>query len=412
MLHAKHLFRVLGLMAVLLVATGPAFSQSNPTTPKKSQPPLYKIALDDAFPDAKTAFEEAKKIILENYYSADITEEALYWAAIKGMLRHISPPFNPEHNKLVKPEEHEKFTQALAGKTVSIGIKASFNQKDGSLTVEEVIPSSPADGILEPFDRILRVDGETLAGKASDEVNKLLDGAPDTRVVLTVVRDIKVFDVALKRREYKVPSLKVFELPEKIAVVELKKMTENIAAELKTELERLKTAGIQKVILDLRGNPGGSLKDTLKLADLFLAPKSVTLRIVTHATDHQRVVTSDPDVYQLQLAVLVNHNTASSCEVLTAALKDHKIAKVIGTKTYGKAFIDRQFPLPNKFQVQITTGIMYSPLGKTWYLNGIVPDIEVKQEPQVYNELAKVEPAKRLDRDEPLASAYNYLKNL
>ncbi|MFC1820493.1 hypothetical protein ACFLZG_05360, partial [Thermodesulfobacteriota bacterium] len=126
---------------ILLSVIGPA--QRCLADEKVSFKPLFPIKLDHEFPEPRKTFEEIKEIILKHYYSKEITEEALYWAAIQGMLRHISPPKNPELSKIWTAKEYEKVLQALQGVQVSLGIKSRFNPVEGSLVVTEVIPNSP-----------------------------------------------------------------------------------------------------------------------------------------------------------------------------------------------------------------------------------------------------------------------------
>lgn len=394
--------------ALLLV---PAGISADSNAGKSTQPPLFSVSLKRDFPDPKTALEESVKIILENYYSPTITEDALYYAAIRGMLRFISPPQMPEHSKILTPKDYEKFEQTLEGKTVSIGIETTFNPSDGSLTVTEVIPGSPADGVLQPFDRILRIDGTDLKGKEQKDVTVLLEGEVDKKVMLTIVRDIKVFDITLTRKEFKTPNLKAYKLDDQVAVIEIQKITDGIAEELRQNLVKLKGENFDKMVVDLRNNPGGLLQEGIRMAEVFIPKGKAVLRVVNQAKDPQAITSKTDAPLKFELAVLINGNTASSCEVFTSALKDYGLAKVIGTHTYGKSILDRTFPLSNKFQIQFITGHMFGPLGKSWYQKGLNPDIEVQGGNADLSELGKLEPSERLAKDPMLQSAYNYLKS-
>lgn len=376
----------------------------------KRPEPIFSVTLKREFDDAKAAFEQAKEYILENYYSPTLTEDTLYWAAIKGMLRHISPPNNPDYSKLFTPEEFDKLSKILAGTDVSLGIKSQFNNIDGSLTVTEVIPGSPADGKLKPLDRIVRIDGQELKSKSIQAVNKMLEGEKDKRIRLKIVRDIRIFDVTLTLKNFKTPNMRVYTLPNKIALIEIKKITKDITENLKKELDKLKKENIRKVIIDLRNNPGGLLAEALKMIELFLPEKRIVLRMVTKETkDHNKVVTVNPEVFDGEIVILINSKTASSGEVFAVALKDHKRALIVGSTTFGKSFIDKNFLLPNKYRIQFITGAMYSPLGQSWFAKGIQPEIVINQDEKLYKELLKLDPKDRLDKDLPLLAAYNFL---
>lgn len=197
---------------------------------------------------------------MQNYYNDEITEDALYWAAIQGMLRHISPPKEPELAKIWTAEEYEKIYLSRQGNQVSIGIKSTFNSNEGRLTVTEVLPNSPADSILKPFDHILRVDSHPLKGKTLQELNALLEGKEGSEVNLTINRDVKIFDVTLTRRKFKTETLIISRLTDEIALVEIKQFAAKLSDKLKDELAKLKDQGFQKLIIDLRNNPGGFVK--------------------------------------------------------------------------------------------------------------------------------------------------------
>lgn len=382
-------------------------------TPKKKKAPhpnLFSVTLLEDFPDSHNSLDKAREIILNHYYTPDITENALNFAAVQGMLRFISPPHKKEHSVILKPKDFKKLERKMRGKTLSIGIKYDFNSRDGSLTITEVIPGSPADGVLMADDRILRVDDLSLKEKSKKEIDALIDGEENTKVSLKVIRDIQVFDISLIRKEFKTPNLKVFKLADNIAVIEIRSMTKGISIELKENLLKLKKENYKKIILDLRSNPGGLFQEGLKIADLFLPPKSITLRIVNHKPQIQKVVASEPNPIEVDMAILVNKNTASSCEILSAALQDHKKAVLVGTNTYGKSLIDKLFPLPNKFRIKFISGSMYGPLGKTWYRKGLTPNIPVDQDIAEFNKLKKIPPLERLKTDKPLLTAYNHLK--
>lgn len=371
--------------------------------------PLFPIRLDHEFPNSKKTFEEVKNLILKNYYSDDLTEEALYWAAIEGMLRHISPPKDPELSKIWTAAEYEKILLALQNDIVSIGLKSSFNPSEGSLTITEVLPNSPAESILKPFDRILRIDSQPLKGKTLPEINALLDGKEGTEVTLTLNRDIQVFDVTLKRRKFQAETLIVSRLTDKIALVEIKRFTANISRKLKDELNRLKTNGFQKLIVDLRNNPGGVFAESLRTIELFLPEKRILLKTFQREQKLQNYVSVNTEPFAFDMAILVNHNTASSAEVLASGLQDYQRALIIGTKTFGKGVFENTFKLDNDFRVKFITGAMYSPKGQSWHGHGIVPDFLVEQDDKTLEALLKMEVGERFRKDVAMITACKLL---
>ncbi|MFH2219930.1 MAG: S41 family peptidase [Pseudomonadota bacterium] len=373
--------------------------------------PLFPVDIRHEFPKPGDTFDSVKDLILGNYYSDDITEKALYWAAIQGMLRYISPPDNRDLAKIWTPEEYEQILQALKGVELSIGIQSNFNPNDGSLTVTGVSSDSPADTILKPFDRIMRIDSFPLKGKSISELNALLKGKEGTEVTLTVNRDIEVFDVTLKRETFETKTLIVSRLTDSIALVEIKSFTAHLSDKLGDELAQLRNDGFKGLIVDLRNNNGGVLNDALRTVELFLPKNQVILRTLQRKTGLKNYISSNDSPSEFDMAILVNHHTASSAEILTSALQDHNRALIVGAQTFGKGVFEQTFTLKNDFRVKFITGAMYSPKGKTWQGKGITPDFLVEQSDETLASLLKMDVKDRFRNDVAMITAYKLLLN-
>lgn len=371
--------------------------------------PLFQVQIDHEFPKPAKTFEEVKKLILENYYSDKITEKALYWAAINGMLRHISPPEKPELAKIWTPVEYEKILQSLNGIEVSIGIKCSFNPNEGSLTVTEILRDSPAENILKPLDRILRIDSQQLKGKSLEEVNALIKGKEGSEVTLTVNRDINIFDITLKRRKFETQNLIVSRLTNTVALVEIKKFTTDISKKLENELKKLKNEGFKGLIIDLRNNSGGVFMESLRVVELFLPEKCILLRTKQRKTNLQNYVSVNKEPLEFEIAILVNKKTASAAEILAYALQNHQKAVIVGARTFGKGVFEKTFALKNDFRVKFITGAMYSPKGQNWQGKGITPDFLVEQNEKTLATLLKIEPKQRFRKDVAMITAHKLL---
>ncbi len=375
------------------------------------QKQLFNISVERTA-DSQETLESIQQLILDNYYSDEITKDDLNWAAIEGMLRHISPPESPELGKLWTDEEYDKILNSLKGISVTMGFKSSFNSNDGSLTVTSLFEGSEAEKVLAVNDRILRIDDQTLSGKSINEVNRLLDGEVNQSSILKVVRDISVFEVSLKRDSLKVENLIVTEISnQKTALVELKKVTLGIANVLEKELAILKSKGINNIILDVRNNTGGVLNEGVNIARLFMKKNDIVLRTQSRSNGVSNYAADKDQFYDLNLVVLINEYTASAAEIIASALKDHDRAFLVGKKTYGKGVIETTFTMENGYRVKFITSAMYSPKGLSWQTKGLFPDYFVDQTQGNYNQVVDMDINDRVRSDLHLSTALNLLKN-
>jgi len=361
---------------------------------------LFPINIDHEFPNPEASFKEVMALILDNYYTTDLTEKDLYWASIQGMLRHISPPENPELAVVWTPEQYESILNSLKGVEVSIGIKSSFNSADGSLTVTKIIEDSPADGSLLPFDRILRINDLSLKDKTTPEINDLLNGEAGTTVKLTVIRDLDILEIELTRQNLAIKNLEVHLIPgRKTALIIIRKVTLGIADELRDELDKLNPIGYTNLILDLRNNPGGVLNEGLNIANLFLKRNDIITRTMSRSSQTSPIVSNIDQPMEYNIITLINKQTASASEIVVAALRDHNKATMIGSRTYGKSVIEETFKITNDYHVKFIKSAMYSPKGNTWQTKGLLPDFLVEQSNETYLSLSSLHIDDRLRKD-------------
>ena len=377
---------------------------------KSLHQPLFPVRVDHPVPQAEETFNEVRKLILEHYYTDDIDEETLYWAAIEGMLRRISPPQNPELARIWTADDYDKQLMALTGQGVTLGIKSSFNAGDGSLTVTDVIPGSPAAEYLRPMDRILRIDNQVLRGKPVDRIKQLLAGEEGQQVDLTVSRDLRIFDVTLAFAKMETDNLHADVVADGVALVRIKSFTAGLSKKLKKQLDALKRGGVNGIILDLRNNPGGVFVEALRVAELFLKQKNILLRTRQRKTALQNYVSDNASPFDFRISVLVNPKTASSAEILAGCLQDHQRALIIGAKTYGKGIFEKTFKLENDMRVKFITGAMYSPRGTSWHGRGLIPDFLVVQDDKTLAALERLDAKARFAKDVAAVTAFKLLK--
>ena len=313
---------------------------------QSKQAPLFPIELAEEFPKAKQTFNEVKQRLLKHYYSNRITEDALYYAAIKGMLRHVSPPENKDLAQIWSPKQYQSFADILHGVQTAIGVQLKINAADASLTITHVSPNSPADGKLQVHDRILRVNGEKLAGKSFTQINSMLSGPEGSTIKFTVVRDVEVFDAELTREKFNVQNI-VVDIQGQLAYITIDKVTADISIELQKTLTQLAQEGVKELIIDLRNNGGGDFFEGIRMAETLLEKDKVILRILQKKQQIQNYVSTNTSPASFEIVVLVNQNTASSAEIFATALRDHQKARLVGTRTHGKASVEGTYALKN-----------------------------------------------------------------
>lgn len=376
---------------------------------KSKQAPLFPIELAEEFPKAKQTFNEVKQRLLKHYYSDRLNEDALYYAAIQGMLRHASPPDNKDLARIWSPRQYQSFSDILQGVQTAIGVQLKVNTADASLTITHVSPNSPAHNKLQIHDRILRINGEKLLGKSFAQINTMLSGPEGSTIKFTVVRDIDVFDTELIRQQFNVQNVAV-SIQGQLAYIIINKVTANISTELQKALHQLKQEGVRELIIDLRNNGGGDFFEGIRMAETLLEKDKVILRILQKQQQIQNYVSTNANPANFKIIVLVNKHTASSAEVFASALRDHQKARLVGTRTHGKASVEGTYSLKNGYYAKFIIAAMYSPRGQSWHSKGLLPDYLIEADASTVNKLRALPFQQQLQTDLQLATAWNLLK--
>jgi carboxyl-terminal processing protease len=322
------------------------------------------------------------------------------------------------HTEYFAPQAKENFDLALTGRLEGTG--ALLNEKDGQISVADIVPGSAAyrQGELKIGDIILRVaqgsaEPVDISGMRMDKVVKLIRGKKGTEVRLTVrkpdasthiisiIRDVVIIE------ETYAQSAVVNDRGRKIGYILLPSFYADFnrnggrssAADVKAELEKLKQAGVQGVVLDLRFNGGGSLQDAVEMAGLFVKTGPM-VQIKSRERPAQILADPDPRVqYDGPLVVLVNKYSASASEILAAAIQDHQRGLVLGNTTYGKGTVQQIFDLdqvlPSTFNslkpfgsLKLTVQKYYRISGGSTQFKGVTPDVVV---PDAYSTLGEGE---------------------
>ena len=269
------------------------------------------------------------------------------------------------------------------------GVGLVIGMKTNMITVVEPMDDSPGfrAGVL-PGDRIVKIDGKSTDKMTTDDAKSKLRGAPDTQVNISIFRpstgeskDIKVTRAVIKVASVKDINNKI-EFPigeDNIGYVRIIQFGERTADELKSALKKLEGQGMQALVLDLRGNPGGLLDTAVDVCEKFLPRNQLVVSTEGRGSAPKREyrVTGRDQHPKVPMVVLVNGLSASASEIVAGSLQDLKRAVIVGEQTFGKGSVQSVIPLPDNSALRLTTAKYYTPSHKVIHEKGITPDIQI-----------------------------------
>lgn len=341
---------------------------------------------------------------IENNYLGDYKRQAVVDGAIKGMFGSLDDPYSV----YMDADEFKQFTDANSGSFVGVGIVVSQNEED---MIEIVSPMEGTPGYeagLKPGDKIIKVDGVEYSGSQLDVAVSNMKGEKGTKVKLTILRENsdgkqETIEKEIVRDKIEVESVKSEIIDGSIGYIRLSSFDETSYDDFKEHLEALKAKNIDSLVLDLRGNGGGSVSVCADIADEILGEGTIVY--TEDKAGSREYLKSDSRKLGLPLAVVVDGSSASASEILTAAIQDMKAGTVVGTKTYGKGVIQIVNDLPDGSGFKLTISEYFSPEGKRINKKGVTPDVvvELPEETEAIGVDA-------LDQDTQLQKAIEILK--
>jgi carboxyl-terminal processing protease len=310
-------------------------------------------------------------------YVDPVDERKLMQSAVRGLLLELDP-----HSAYLEKSAAEEFDEQTRGAYEGVGVEL-VQLPDRTLRVVAPIDDTPAARAgLKPGDVIVAIDGTPLAGDndpARDVGANPLRGAPGSRIVLTIAREgvAKPFDVTLVRETIRITSVRSRLLEPGYGYVRIATFQADTASDFARALERLQAQGtLRGLAIDLRSNPGGLLTAAVQIADELLERgRIVSTRGRLAAGDAEFSATAGDRIKGAPVVVIVDAGSASASEVLAGALRDHKRARVVGSRTFGKGSVQTLLPLDNGDSVKLTTARYYTPSGKSIQALGIEPDV-------------------------------------
>lgn len=317
---------------------------------------------------------------IRSQYVEEAEPSELVEAAINGMLTSLDP-----HSSYLSPTDADAMRVQTSGEFGGLGIEVT--QEEGFVKVVSPIDGTPAaEAGIEAGDFITHVDGESVLGLTLDAAVEKMRGPVGSEIVITVVREgeTEPFDVSIIRDTIELQAVRARVQGETVVLRVTtfnEKTFPNLEAKLAEEVEKL--GGMDNVngfVVDLRNNPGGLLTQAIKVSDAFLDEGEIVSTRGRQAEDGDRFNATPGDLAQGKpIVVLINGGSASASEIVAGALKDHRRAIIVGTKSFGKGSVQTVMPLQNGGAMRLTTARYYTPSGRSIQSLGVSPDIVVQQ---------------------------------
>jgi carboxyl-terminal processing protease len=368
----------------------------------------------EPFTDGQRAFLGAKDALLHGYYRDTISEDDLYRAALEGMLEHVDPQMK-RWNKLLSPSELGEIQSELKGELVGVGVQIDFHPDTGHIVVLGTVPGSPAEraGMIAA-DEILSIDGKLYKGRTLHDVVGDIRGKAGVTLTLSVLRDDRVLSMTVARAAIGYAPAVSMTLPGAVGYLRLRSFSAKTPTAARAALDDLVKAGSRALVVDLRGNPGGSFDDAVATAGLLLPPGTVVVQTEGRGHKVEKFASQGPGLLPIApVAVLIDPGTSSGAEFIAATLQEQRHATLVGGHTFGKWSVQRLDDLPNGYAIKYTSQLFRSPAGRSFEGTGLPPDVDVSMDARDIEKAQSItqDAAKRLSADVQLRTAVALLRS-
>lgn len=306
-------------------------------------------------------FEESYLYMSNNYPDEDMTERTE--DALEEMFKNLDP-----HSVYIEPKLSENIDDSFSGKFQGIGVQ--FNVIQDTITVITPIAGGPSDQLgIRSGDRIIKIDGKSAIGFTNEDVRNNLRGPKGSEVDVTIKRpNVKEhLNFTIKRDDIPLYSIGAsYMLDDKTGYIKMDRFIQTTHEEFMSAMKELGDKGMDRLILDLRGNPGGYLHQAIAITEEFF-PKGT--KIVSTKSRHARFTSSyysrrDGYFKEKPLMILVNEGSASASEIVSGAIQDHDRGWIVGQRTFGKGLVQQQYELVDSSKIRVTISKYYTPAGR------------------------------------------------
>jgi carboxyl-terminal processing protease len=329
-------------------------------------------------------FWKAWSVINEKYVPAStstavaVDDQEKVWGAIEGLAQSLGDPYTV----FLPPVENEIFEGDVRGNFEGVGMEVGV--RDGVLTVVAPLKGTPAyNAGIKSGDRIVEINDTSTYNMSTDEAVSLIRGKKGTEVSFAVIREgtSEPIEVTVVRDVINIPTIETEMRSDGVFVIELYNFSAASPDLFRAALREFIEARTDKLVLDLRGNPGGYLEAAIDMASWFLPPGKIVVREDFGDKQAEEVYRSRGyDIFNknLKMVILVDNGSASASEILAGALQEHDVAKLVGTQTYGKGSVQELVKITPETSLKVTIARWLTPEGVSISASGVTPDFVVE----------------------------------
>ena len=318
--------------------------------------------------------------LIDLYYLGEADEEDLVEGVYGGLVEGLGDPYSVYYTQ----EELDAMLETASGTYVGIGVTVTQDVKTGQITLLNPTEGGPADlAGVKSEDILLEVDGEAVTGQDLNAVVSRIKGEEGTAVTLTVQRGASRLELEAVRETIETQTVSYEMLDGQIGYLYILEFDEVTTAQFTEALAALENEGMEKLIIDLRDNPGGNVQVVCDILDRIL-PEGLIVYTEDKYGEREEYWSDADNYLDCPLAVLINENSASASEIFAGAVKDYGAATLVGTRSYGKGVVQSILDLGDGTAVKLTVSKYYTPNGNNIDGVGIEPDVEVEIPEEAY----------------------------
>jgi carboxyl-terminal processing protease len=344
-----------------------------------------RTAVDNVFGGGnETASSEALDVIDQDYFH-EVDNGKLEDSSVRAMVNELKKRYHDRFSHYFSPNEYRRFNQVTHGSFYGVGM--AVTQVDRGLRVATVYPHTPAkEAGIKPGEVVTAVEGHSIAGEGAEAATARIKGRPGTQVNLTLT-DSKGGNprtLSITRRKVQIPAVeahmkRINGVP--VGYVRILSFDSGVHGELRQKVESLYSRGAQGLVVDLRGNGGGLLTEAVLTSSLFV-PDGVIVSTRGRTQDERVYQAAGDSLPPHPMVVMINGDSASASEILTAALGQSGAATVVGTRSFGKGTFQEVIPLDNGGALDLTVGEYRTRDGSSINGVGIKPEVRAKDQPK------------------------------